>query len=90
MFGLAGLVCARAIVIKMSTEGNVCKILALFAIIHSIMEALAPEYYLLYLSTKDDFYSKFIYCFNASTFFLVTMLCNLEQNFCCRFLLKPL
>jgi len=35
------------------------------------MEALSPEYYLLYTSTKDDYYSKFIYCFNAFTFLLV-------------------
>ena len=72
MFGLAGLVCARAIVIKMSTAENLGKALAFFSIVHSIMEALSSEYFLLYSSTKDNYYSKFIYCFNAITFMLVT------------------
>ena len=71
MFGLAGLVSARAIVLKMTSPGNIGKALGYFMIVHSVMESLAPEYYLLYTSTKESYYSKFIYCFNAITFILV-------------------
>ena len=71
MFGLAGLVSARAIVLKMTSPGNIGKALGYFMIVHSVMESLAPEYYLLYTSTKKSYYSKFIYCFNAITFILV-------------------
>ncbi len=71
MFGLAGLVSARAIVMKMTSPGNIGIALGYFTIVHSIMESLASEYYLLYTSTKKSYYSKFIYCFNAVTFLLV-------------------
>ena len=74
MFGLSGLVCTRAIVLKMTTPGNVCKILAYFTIVHSIMEALSPEYFLLYSTAKDEFYSKFIYCFNSLNFLIVSII----------------
>ena len=82
MFGLAGLVSARSIVVKMTSPDNVCKILAFFGIVQSLMEALSSEYFLLYSSTKDEYYSKFIYCFNAINFLLVS--CKkilLGQNF---------